>query len=311
MMRIGLVVDTCCDLPDAHLEAHGIRILPSILQFDGKTWLDDRAPDQTMNFYRRFIADRAVDARSSACSAAEIREIFLQELVLDYERVLVISACAEYSDMFQQATEASYSILQGYRERRQEGECTGSFALRVLDSRTICAGEAVVVCRALQLLADGRLGFEKMRRALRDQAARTTCLLVPGDPWYLRRRGLDGHGAGLNRTEYALACISGLTPVLELVGGRRRTIARSRGFRAACGAAMARAGAAVSRGLGTPSLVLSFGGDPRVIREMPAYQELEGRAAEARIDMHFSVMSATMGVRTGPGALSLAWMNPD
>lgn len=307
-MRIGLVVDASCDLPDVHLEANGIRILPSILQFDGKSWLDDRAPEQTMMFYRRFIADRAVDARSGACSAAEIREIFLQELVLDYERVLVISACAEYSDMFQRATEASYAILQDYRERREQGEREGSFALRVLDSRTVCAGEAIIVCRALQLLAEGRLGFEKIRRALRDEVLRATCLLVPGDPWYLRRRGLDGHGPSLGRTEYALARISDLTPVLELIGGRRQTVARRRGFHGACATALGRAGNAIEHGLGTPTLVLSFGGDPRVIREMPAYQELEGRAAAARIDMHFSVMSATMGVRAGPGALSLAWL---
>jgi DegV family protein with EDD domain len=308
-MRIGLVVDASCDLPDSELEAHGIRILPSILHFDGKSWLDERDPAKTMMFYRRFISDRAVVARSGACSAQEIHEIFLQELVVDFERVLVISACAEFSEMFQRATEASYSILQGYRERRRAGERSGSFALRVLDSRTICAGEAVMVCRALKLLAAGQLGFEKMRRALRDDAARITCLVVPGDPWYLRRHGLDGNGAGLGRSDYALARGLGLQPVLELSGGRSRTVARVRGFDTACASALRRAGDAIVRGLGTPALALSFGGDPRVIREMDAYQALEALAASAQIDMHFSVMSATMGARIGPGALSLAWLN--
>jgi fatty acid-binding protein DegV len=307
-MRIGLVVDASCDLPDAQLEAHGIRILPSILDFDGKSWVDDRDPPRTMMLYRRYIADRAVVTRSGACSAQEIREIFLQELVLDYERVLVISACAEFSELFQRATEASYSILQEYRQRRAAGERSGSFALRVLDSRTLCAGEAVMVCRALQLLAAGGLGFEKMRRTLQEETARIACLLVPGDPWYLRRRGLDGNGRGLSWADFALARGFDVLPVIELAGGGRRTIARLRGFDAACAAALARAGAAIARGLGTPALVLSFGGDPRVIRAMDAYQELEARAAEARIDMHFSVMSATMGARVGPGALSVAWL---
>jgi fatty acid-binding protein DegV len=309
LMRIGLVVDASCDLPDALFAAHGIRILPSILQLDGKSWLDDRTPEQTMMLYRRFISDRAVDARSGACSAEEIREIFLHELVLDYERVLVISACAEYSDMFHRATDASYAILQDYRERREAGERAGSFALRVLDSRTVCAGEAIMVCRALQLLAEGTLGFEKMRRILRDEAGQITCLLVPGDPWYLRRRGLTGKGAGLSRSDYALACISDRKPVLELTDGRRQVIARPRGFLAACSAALARAADGVARGLGVPALALSFGGDPRVIRGMPAYQELEAQAATARIDMYLSVMSATMGTRAGPGALSVAWLN--
>lgn len=307
-MRIGLVVDASCDLPDACLEANGVGILPGILQLDGKTWLDDRAPEQTMMLYRHFIADRAVEAQSSACSADEIRDIFLQELVMDYDRVLVITACAEYSDMFARATEASYAILQSYRERRAATDRAGGFSLRVLDTGSVCAGEAVMVCRALQLLAEGRLGFEAVRRQLRDETARARCLLVPGDPWYLHRRGLDGRGKGLGWGDQALAYAGDVKPVLELAGGRQRICARPRGFRRACAVALGRAADAVARGRGGPAVVLSFGGDPRVIREMPAYQALEARAATARMELHFSVMSATMGARVGPGALSVAWL---
>ena len=309
-MRVGLVVDASCDLPRALIEEHGIRVLPSRLDLDDRTWLDERAPEQTMTFFRRFIADRDIAARSAACSALEIEEIFLRDLVLAFDRVLVISACAEFSATFQNATEASYAILQSYRERREEGEQQGSFALRVLDSGSICAGEAVAACRALQLLKDQQHGFDQMRRVLRDEAARISCLLVPGDPWYLRRRGLDGHGASLGSVDYLRARISELKPVIELAGGKRRILARPRGFRGGCADALSRVAAAIDRGLGAPVVALSFGGDPRIIREMPAYQALEAQAATARIDLHLAVMSATMGVRLGPGALSCAWLAP-
>jgi fatty acid-binding protein DegV len=307
-MHIGLVVDATCDLPDAFLEAHGIRVLPCILEFDGRTWLDERDPAQTMMFYRRHIADRATDARSSGCSAADIREIFLQELVLEFDRILVITACAEFSDMFAAATEASYGILQSYRERRAVGERQGSFALRVLDSGTICAGQAVLVCRALQLADSGELGFEAMRQAVRDEAARVTCLVVPGDPWYARRRGFDGRRAAISRSDYALAVASDLKPVIELSGGRSRVLGRRRGFEAACGDALGRAGAAIAQGPVAPALTLSFGGDPRIIRQMPAFRTLEAQAAAARMELHLAVMSGAMGVRLGPGALSVAWL---
>jgi fatty acid-binding protein DegV len=309
-MRIGLVVDASCDLPDSYLEANGIRVLPSILQLDGRTWMDDREPEQTLMLYRSFIADRALEGSSSACSADEIRDIFLQEVVVDYDRVLVISAGTGLSNMFARATEASYAILQDYRGRRGERGAGGGFALRILDTGSVCAGEAILVSRALQLLAERRLGFEGVRRALREEAGRTTCLVVPGDPWFLRQRGLDGHGHGMGRVEYAMSAVSDLIPVVELVDGRRRTIARGRGFRKACAVAFERAAAAVTGDTGSPALALSFGGDPRVIREMPAYQALEARAADARIELHLSVMSATMGTRLGPGAMSVAWLAP-
>jgi len=310
-MRIGFAVDACCDLPDAFFEAHGIRVLPAIVELGGKTWLDEREPEQTMSLYRRFIADRAVEARSAACSPEEIREIFLNELVLDYDRVLVLTASDEQSDFCARATEASYGILQDYRERREQDGQAGSFALRVLDSGTVCTGEAVLLSRALELLEQDRLGFEKIRRALREESPRIRCLLVPGDPWYLRRRGLDGRGRGLSRGRFLRAMISDLKPVLELSRGGQRVLAMPRGFDAGCGWALARARRAVEAGLGHGAVMLSFGGDPRLIRETPAYQELEAAAAAARIDLQFAVMSAAMGARLGPGTLTVAWMGTD
>jgi fatty acid-binding protein DegV len=101
--------------------------------------------------------------------------------------------------------------------------------------------------------------------------------------------------------------VSDLKPVIELADGRtarHRAAARVRGGLHA-GAGPGPCG--FEGGPGNAVLVLSFGGDPRVIRELPAYQELEAEAAAARIDLHFSVMSATMGARLGPGALSVAW----
>ena len=308
-MRVGFVVDASCDLPDACLERHGVRILPHVLELGSRTWIDERDPEQTMMLYRRFIADRSVEARMNAASTAEIRDIFLQELVLDYDRVLVISAAAEFSDMHAHATEASYAILQAYRERRDAADRPGSFALRVLDSRSLGPGEGVVLCRALELLEEGKQGFEKIRLSVRDELDRVRCLFVPGDPWYLRRRGMDGRGKGIGRGEYLLASVAGLRPVVELSRGAQQVVARPRGFPAACARAMDEARTAIARGLGTPALVLSFGGDPRVIRQMDAYQELEAAAVGAQLDMHLAVMGAGAGTRLGPGAFAIAWLD--
>lgn len=307
-MRIGVVVGASCDLPDAYLESHGIRVLPSALSLDGKTWLDERDPQKTLALYRRHIADRALVAHSTACSAAEISDIFLHELVSEYERVLVISACAEFSDLYMRATEASYAILQHYRERRAQGRHDGGFALRVLDSCSICAGEAVLVCRAVQLLREGRLGFEAIRRAVRHDATQTVCLIVAADPWFLGHRGLNGERSAISRLDRIRAVVSELKPIIELKSGRYRTVARPRGFVAACSAALKRAEQEIARGPGARAIALSFGGDPRVIREIPAYQALEARALDLGAEFHLSVMSATMAVRLGPGAFSVAWL---
>jgi len=157
-------------------------------------------------------------------------------------------------------------------------------------------------------LREGRLGFEAVRRVMRQAAARTVCLVVAADPWFLGHRGLDGGGSSISRLDRIRAVVSDLKPVIELKAGRYRTVARPRGFAAARATALKKAEEGIARGTGAQAVALSFGGDPRVIREMPAFQSLEARALGLGAELHLSVMSATMAVRLGPGAFSVAWL---
>lgn len=310
-MRIGVVVDSSCDLPQSYLGSHGIHVLPNVLTFRGKRYLDARDPVETMNLFRRLIADKSAEAASRACSVEEIREIFLDALVTDYDRVLVISPCARRSEIFRNATDASYAILQSYRERRHQAGESRAFSLRILDSGTLCAGHGILVHRAVATIASGELPFEKMRSGLKEDAGRIRTLLVPNDLFYVRHRGLGGPADALGGGDYTLGRITNLKPVLELGSESNRVIGRARGFEAAASAALELARAAVRGGLGAPVVNISFGGDPRVIRDLNAYQDLEAQAASQRAELHLAVMSAAMGVRLGPGALSVAWIEGD
>ena len=111
-------------------------------------------------------------------------------------------------------------------------------------------------------------------------------------------------GAG----SYAVGRMTGLQPVLELRGGKLRVLARRRGFGSAAAAALDMAREAMRRGPGAAVVTLSFGGDPRIVRNMPSYQDLEAQAASHRAELHLAVMSPVLGSRLGPGALSLAWV---
>ena len=307
-MRIGLVVDASCDLPRSFLQQHAVHVLPNVLTFGSKHYVDDRSPEETMGLFRRLIADKSVPADARACEVDEIRALFLDELVCEYDRVLVLTACAGRSEAFSRATEASYAILQSYRERREAAGRSGTFALRILDSRTLGAGQGVLACRAVSVCAGADMPFEKLRSALSDEASRVRTLFVPNDLFYLRQRGLGGPADAIGAVGYAVGRMARLKPVLELSAAGMRVVARGRGFGSAASAALDVAREAVREGLGAPVMVLSFGGDPRVIRDLPAYQDLEAQAANRRVELHLAVMSATLGVRLGPGAMSVAWV---
>ncbi len=307
-MKIGVVVDSTCDLPRSFIDEHDLEILPNRVYVGHREFLDTREPRETMEFFRRHIPDKTVSAHTEACPRDEILEMFLEELVQRYDRVLVLCMSATRGRVFQNATEASYGILQGYRERRAEAGLSENFALRVVDTRSLCAGEALLACVAINLLGNGQMPFEKLRRTVKDCARHAHCYLVPNDLFYLRHRAQEKGEHSLSAVNHAVCRWLNLKPVVEMHRGETQMVAKVRGFDQAVAAVMDRARQAISRGLAQPIVTMSFGGDPRIIRDMRAYQEFEAYAAGHRIELHLAVMSATAGINVGPGAFSLAYL---
>src|SRR3546814_14070619 len=85
-MRIGLVVDSACDLPKDFIESHSIEILPIAVRIDGTTQVDYRDQAATLAFRNSNIAERGVNAETIPDTAQQIRNLVPQNLVIDYDK---------------------------------------------------------------------------------------------------------------------------------------------------------------------------------------------------------------------------------
>ncbi len=307
-MKIGVVIDASCDLPRSYIDKHDLVVLPGLLEFGDKEIVDARDAAGTLSVYRRFIADKSLESRSRALDVEKIRDLFLDDLVLRYDRVLVICVSANRGRVFEHATEASYGVVQGYRERREAAGLAGQFALRVLDSGNVGPGEGVLAHEAVRMIEEDAPPFEKLRRAVKDMVRGSVCLTVPNDLWYLHHRARTKGENSMSIGAYRLGRMFDIKPVLEMRQGESRVAARVRGFDRAVSLVLQEARDRLARGHMRPVVAMSFGGDPRLIREMHAYQEFEAFAAMHRCQVHLSVMSATMAVNIGPGAFALGYI---
>ena len=86
-MRIGLVVDSACDLPGDYLRQHGVTLLPVTVHIGEDSLTDMRDEKATLQFLHSHIAERGADAETSPFSVQQIQELFLGRLVIDYEYV--------------------------------------------------------------------------------------------------------------------------------------------------------------------------------------------------------------------------------
>ncbi|WP_044873568.1 DegV family protein [Pseudomonas sp. LFM046] len=314
-MRIGLVVDATCDLPQDFLQKHRIPVLPIRIHLAGQSLMDRRVPQATQAFYRDLLPKVGSEDRSEPLQVAEMQEWFLETLVTRFDQVLCLTLSAQRSLIFEHATQASFGLLQRYRERRAAAGVAGHFAMRVLDGGNIFAGTAVLAAEAIRLIGDG--AHPNSLRARLEQLSGQVCtFLVPDDLGHLRRRGFrKGERGGLidhlRGAALGLGSLLDVKPVISVQQGEDKPVSLAPSFDKAAEKLLAHARARVLAGdLLAPQLCMSFAGELSQVRDLPGFAELEAACGERGVTLHLAMLSPTGAINLGPGALSLAFAAP-
>ena len=131
-MRIGLVVDSACDLPLEYLKQHDVTVLPITVRIGEAVLADHRDEEATLEFLHAHVAERGAEAETMPFTVQQIRDLFLQRLVIDYDYVFCMTITRSRSPIFDNAQQASFAILNDYKSVRAAAGNTTPFALRVI-----------------------------------------------------------------------------------------------------------------------------------------------------------------------------------
>lgn len=308
-MRVGIVIDSACDLPLSFIQQHNLQIMPINLVFGDEIFIDERNPDETIEFYKRYLKERNLDAQTQPFSVEQITNLFLDRLVLNYDRVLVITITGSRSQIFENATKASFAVLSGYKDRRTKAGVEGAFALRVVDSKTLFTGEAVLVHEAVRLLEEENVPFDRLRPAVDALSKHVHAYLVPNDLYYVRTRARKRGDRSIGLLSYAVGSALDIKPVLKAYRGDTFPVKKLQGFETAVSALFDIAMEAIDKGLETKVVAMSYAGNPEVIKQHPRYKEFSQHAHRHGIELMLSVMSTTAGINVGPESFSLAYIS--
>ena len=301
-MRIGLVVDSACDLPGDYFSQHGITILPITVRIGDAMLADQRNEQATLEFLHAQIAERGAEAETIPYSVQQIQDLFLQKLVIDYDYVFCMTITKTRSPIFDNCMQASFAILNEYKPVRAAAGHDTPFALRVIDSQNLFAAEGILPVEAVRLRDAGE-GAPKMRARLEHLALHTHGYMVPRDLYYLRARARKKGDRSVGLVSAALGTALDIKPILHANRGETGPVAKIKGFEPAVQKVFEFAGRRVRDGLLTPTLCLSYGGELAEMRALPGYQQLRDTCAEQNVDVYERVMSLTGMVNVGKGAL--------
>ncbi len=308
-MRIGIVVDSACDLPKDFFEKHDIVILPVAVKIRDAVLVDQRDEAATLAFVQEHVAERGHEAETTPFTVEQIRDLFLQQLVMAYDHVFCLTISKQRSQIHDNALQASYAILNEYKPIRQAAGHNSPFALRVLDTLNLFSGQGVSAVEAVRLRDEGATP-PAMRLRL-DQLARNTYgYMIPRDLYYLRNRARTKGDRSVGLIGAALGTALDIKPVLRAHNGVTEPVAKLRGFELASQKLFEFTAKKVREGLLTPTVVLSYGGDLAEMRALPGYDALRGACDEQGVAVYESVMSLTAMVNVGKGALGIGFAAP-
>lgn len=309
-MRIGICIDSACDLPPEYIQENNLEIMPInlVVGHDKEILIDERDPEETIAFYKRYMAEKDLEGETQPFSVEQITNLFLDKLVLNYDRVLVISISSTRSFIYENATKASFAILSGYKQRRAQAGVEGAFALRVVDSKTLFTGEAVLVQEAVRMLKEDGIPFEKLRPEVEAKAKHVHAYLISNDLHYLRKAGRKRGDRSVSWLSYTLGTAMDIKPIVKAYQGDTFPVKKIQGFDTAVNTLFELGKAQIEKGLLSKTICMSYAGNPDVIRTMTGYKMLEKHAAKHGVRLMLSVMSTTAGINVGPGAFSFGLM---
>jgi DegV family protein with EDD domain len=305
-MRIGLVVDSTCDLPVAYLREHQVEILPISVRIGDQLRVDYRDEADTLAFLHSHIAERGANAETIPFTVEQIRDLFLQRLVVDYDHVFCMTVTRTRSQIHDHAQQASYVILNEYKPIRAAAGHATPFAMRLVDTQNLFSAQGVLPVEAVRLRAAGD-GPGRIRARLEHLALHTYGYLVPRDLYYIRNRARHKGDRSVSLLSAALGTALDIKPVLRGWRGDTGPVAKIKGFDPAVRALFEFAARRVAAGLLTPTLCLCYGGELDEMRAMPGYEALRAACADRGIEVFETVMSLTGMVNVGKGAVCVGF----
>ncbi len=305
-MRIGVVADATCDLPHEFYSKHRIGVLPITIRLGDDQLVDVRDPEATLHFYNEQLADKGFDAETVPLTAEQIRSRFLESLVLEYDYVFCITITATRSPIFENATKASFAILTDYKTPRSAAGISGPFALRVVDSRSMFCGTGVLAAEAARLAGSGAQPNE-IRKRLDELRENIVGYMVPGDLYYIRNRGIKKGEKSVGLLSYAIGSALDIKPVILCYRGETQPIAKVRSYERAVERMFEHVARQIEKGIDTPCVCISYGGDPAMVVTLPGYDRLAAAARSRNIEILTSIMSATAAVNTGARCVAIAY----
>ena len=213
-MSIRIVTDSSCDLPDAVVAEHGVRVVPLSIRFGDEEFID-REELTTAEFWARCSRQDTLP-ETAAPAPGQFEQTYRELAAEGATGIVVVALSGALSATMQSAELAARSVAD-------------DIPVRVVDSRTVSLGVGTIVLACARLAASGA-SIDEVEALAIDRAASTHVFGALDTLENLKKGGRIGNAKALLATALAIK------PIIEVVdgaveqGGKQRTRSKALKF---------------------------------------------------------------------------------
>lgn len=304
-MRVGLIVDSACDLPPDFIRKNDLFILPLTAIINGQTYVDNHDPVITREFYERGLLLKGHHAETEAFSAESIQKLFLEKIVTEYDMAFCETVDRSRSEIFDNATQAMNQVMARYQPIREKSGRPGPFSMRVIDTGQVFAGQGLMAAHTLRLI-DKKLSKNALRHEVESFAGNIYTCSIPRDLHYMRERARRRNVKSISAVSAFLGKTLNITPIVWGHGADGTAVAKVRSFDAAVERVLGYAVRRVEKGLLTPYVSLSCGMPAQEMEQLPGLDRLRDACRRKGVELLLCQMGITSSIYLGPGSVCLA-----
>ncbi|MFN3345407.1 MAG: DegV family protein [Chloroherpetonaceae bacterium] len=304
-MKIAIVTDSSCDLPQDILYQYNIREVPFKVIVDNTVRYDNRIDIDRESFYDEILKGRH-SIKIEEPSVDDFIQVY-KKLAPNYDGVISIHQSTQFSNTIKNARAAAIQGADIYHKLRSQKNITTRFQIRILNSKSTSIGLGLLVLRAAELLYD-EINFTKFTNELESLADKTFFYLVPSDLSYLR------NAKEITKVSMLEASFASVLDQKMILIFNKNDIAKQNKFKGFDAALKEMQTLAMNRLQATQSfdkVGIVFAGNTRDMEQLAPLTSFRMELASSGMGSVVSSLCPAVGFYAGPKAVGVAILNGD
>lgn len=207
MSKVAIVTDSTADIPKDLVERYGIKVIPLYVNFEDRSYLDDRVDITSKQFYERLRSVKKQPTTSQPTPQDFIKAY--SELLKENGSIISIHISKKMS--------GTYNSAEMARKELSDSD------IEVINSELVHIPLGILVIKAAELARDGK-SKEEILDAINKLKQKITVLFIPSTLKYLIMGGRIGRAKGL------IASVLEIRPILTLCMGEVSQFKTTRRF---------------------------------------------------------------------------------